>query len=82
MNALRAVSTRVAYPSRGLAAAVGDDSADPMLLPPGSPPPFGVALDPTASAFLFVGGMRHHVHGLDLLSTRSSASAPQAGTPP
>lgn len=67
MNALRAVSTRVAYPSRGLAAAVGDHAAEPLLLPPGSPAPFGVARDPAASAFLFVGGMRHHVHGLDLL---------------
>ena len=66
-KALRAVSTRVAYPSRGLAEAVGDDSADPLLLPPGSPSPLGVARDPAASALLFVGGMRHHVHGLDLL---------------
>jgi glycosyltransferase involved in cell wall biosynthesis len=67
MNALRAVSTRVAYPSRGLAAAVGDRSAEPLLLPPGSPAPFGVERNPNASALLFVGGMRHHVHGLDLL---------------
>ena len=66
-RALRAVSSRVAYPSRGLAEAVGDDSADPLLLPPGSPAPFEIAREPAASALLFVGGMRHHVHGLDLL---------------
>ena len=66
-NALRAVSSRVAYPSRGLADAVGDTARDPLLLPPGSPTPSGVARSADASALLFVGGMRHHVHGLDLL---------------
>ena len=64
---LRAVSARVAYPSRGLAAAVGDTDPAPMLLPPGSPPPVEVARAPDACSLLYVGGLRHPVHGLDLL---------------
>ena len=65
--ALRAVSTRTAYPSRGLAAAVGDRSPDPLLLPPGSPPPVEVPADPDARSLLFVGPMRFPAHGLELL---------------
>lgn len=64
---LRRVSTRVAYPSRGLARAVRDSSAEPLLLPPGSPPPAGVPRRDDARGLLFVGGMRYAVHGLDLL---------------
>ena len=64
---LRAVSTQVAYPSRGLAVAVGDPAADPMLLPPGSPAPIEVLPASGARSLLFVGGMRHQVHGLGLL---------------
>ena len=64
---LRAVSTRVAYPSRGLAVAVGDRAAEPMLLPPGSPAPIDVPAAPGAHGLLFVGGMRNRVHGLGLL---------------
>jgi glycosyltransferase involved in cell wall biosynthesis len=65
--ALRRVSWRVAYPSRGLARAVGDRSRDPLLLPPGSPSPVDIPLDPGARSLLFVGGMRVPAHGLDLL---------------
>ena len=64
---LRAVSTRVAYPSRGLAAAVHDRSTEPMLLPPGSPDPVDVPRASDARDLLFVGHMRYPVHGLDLL---------------
>lgn len=64
---LRAVSSRVAYPSRGLAAAVHDRSPEPMLLPPGSPDPVDVPRAPDARDLLFVGHMRYPVHGLDLL---------------
>lgn len=64
---LRAVSSRVAYPSRGLAAAVHDRSAEPMLLPPGSPDPVEVPRASDARDLLFVGHMRYPVHGLDLL---------------
>jgi len=64
---LRAVSTRTAYPSAGLARAVRDASAQPMLLPPGSPAPHDIPRRPGARSLLFVGGMRFPVHGLDLL---------------
>ena len=64
---LRAASSRVAYPSRGLAAAVHDRSAEPMLLPPGSPDPVDVPRAADARSLLFVGHMRYPVHGLDLL---------------
>jgi hypothetical protein len=67
VTALRRVSWRLAYPSLGLARAVGDRSADPLLLPPGSPQPIDVALGPGARNLLFVGGMRVPAHGLDLL---------------
>ncbi|HEX5041175.1 MAG TPA: glycosyltransferase family 4 protein [Candidatus Limnocylindria bacterium] len=67
VNALRAVSTRTGYPSRGLADAVGDRSPQPLLLPPGSPPAVSVRRDPDARSLLFVGGMRYAAHGLDLL---------------
>src|SRR5687768_3525274 len=40
--ALRAASTRLAFPSTGLAQAVLGDSADAVLLPPGSPAPVDV----------------------------------------
>jgi glycosyltransferase involved in cell wall biosynthesis len=64
---LRAVSSRTGYPSAGLARAVRDPSPEPLLLPPGSPVPLGVARRPDARSLLFVGGMRYPVHGLDLL---------------
>lgn len=64
---LRAVSSRTGYPSRGLAAAVRDPAAEPLLLPPGAPPPMDVPMAPGATTLLFVGGMRYPVHGLDLL---------------
>lgn len=64
---LRAVSWRAGYPSRGLARAAGDRSPDPLLLPPGSPPPADVPADPDARSLLFVGGLRLPAHGRDLL---------------
>lgn len=64
---LRAVSSRTGYPSRGLAEAVRDPSAQPLLLPPGAPAPTAVPMQPQARTLLFVGGMRYPVHGLDLL---------------
>ncbi len=67
IGALRRVSTRAAYPSIGLARAVGEPDPDPILLPPGSPPPADVPRRPGARALLFVGAMRYPVHGLDLL---------------
>lgn len=67
ISLLRRISTRVGYPSRGLAIAVRDPDPEPLLLPPGSPPPAAVARDAGARTLLFVGGMRYAVHGLDLL---------------
>jgi glycosyltransferase involved in cell wall biosynthesis len=67
IRALRAVSSRTAYPSLGLARAVGAHAAEPLLLPPGSPEPMEVPRRPGANSLLFVGGMRYPVHGLDLL---------------
>lgn len=64
---LRRLSSHVAYPSRGLAAAVRDPAPEPMLLPPGSPAPLGVPREADARSLLFVGGLQHPVHGLDLL---------------
>ena len=64
---LRAVSSRTGYPSAGLAAAVRDPRPDPLLLPPGSPPVVDVPRAPWARSLLFVGGMRHAAHGLELL---------------
>jgi len=67
MKALRAVSTQMAYPSTGLAYAVGERGPDPFLLPPGSPAPVAVPRQPSANALLFVGAMRYPVQGLELL---------------
>jgi hypothetical protein len=64
---LRHISSVTGYPSIGLARAVGDRSPAPLLLPPGSPDPIDVPRRPEAHSLLFVGGMRHPVHGLDLL---------------
>ena len=67
VSALRLASWRLGYPSLGLARAVRDSSPNPILLPPGSPPPVDVPPDPGARSLLFVGGMRFPAHGLDLL---------------
>ncbi|MDQ3689783.1 MAG: glycosyltransferase family 4 protein [Chloroflexota bacterium] len=64
---LRRVSSRTAYPSRGLAAAVRDPLPEPLLLPPGSPPPVFVPRNHDARSLLFVGAMRYAAHGLSLL---------------
>ena len=64
---LRFVSTWTAYPSIGLARATGDKTNEPLLLPPGSPPPAKVPRRPGADHLLFVGGMQYAAHGLELL---------------
>jgi len=66
IRALRTVSSRVGYPSLGLAQAVGGGDT-PLLLPPGSPARADVPRHRTARSILFVGPMRYAVHGLDLL---------------
>jgi len=68
IRTLRAVSSRMAFPTIGLAEAVlGADGADAVLLPPGSPPPIEVAADPDASRLLFVGDARLPAQGADRL---------------
>ncbi len=68
IRALRAVSSRLAFPTRGLADAVlGDDGADALLLPPGSPAPVEVAPKADADALLYVGDARLAAQGTDRL---------------
>lgn len=65
--ALTAASSEVAFPSRGLAAAVRGDGEHATLLPPGARIGARVPIDPAARALLFVGGLRYAAHGGDLL---------------
>ena len=68
MGALRVVSSRMAFPSAGLAQVVlGSHADDAVLLPPGSPRPVAVARSPTANRFLFVGDARLAAQGGDRL---------------
>jgi hypothetical protein len=70
MQALRAVSTRLAFPSQGLAEAVlGDRAGDGMLLPPGAPEPIMVSRRDDAGSLLLVGDMRAPVQGAATLLT-------------
>jgi glycosyltransferase involved in cell wall biosynthesis len=69
-RALMRVSTLVAFPSRGLAAAVlgeGRRAETAPLLPPGSRPSGAGPVDPRAHALLFVGGLRYPAHGGTIL---------------
>jgi glycosyltransferase involved in cell wall biosynthesis len=83
LRALMAASSQVAFPSRGLAAAiVGERAAnEALLLPPGArladplPP-----IDPAARGLLFVGSLRHAAHGGDLLF-EAHAEAARRGQP-
>jgi hypothetical protein len=67
VRALRAVSSRMAFPSAGLAEAVLGHGTDPTLLPPGAPPPVDVPRSPDASRLLFVGDARLPAQGADRL---------------
>lgn len=67
VRALGAVSTRLAFPSIGLARAVVGDPSRSILLPPGSPPPIEVPRDPDARTLLFVGDARLPAQGADRL---------------
>jgi glycosyltransferase involved in cell wall biosynthesis len=69
MRALRAVSSRMAFPTAGLAAAVMGSDAGAVLLPPGAPPPVDVRRLPDARRILYVGDARLPVHGADRLIT-------------
>lgn len=66
MRMLIGVSSRPAFPSRGLAAALVDDPS-PLLIPPGAhlgPP---VPPGPEARAILYVGSLRQPVQGSTIL---------------
>jgi len=68
IRALGAVSTRLAFPTRGLAEAVlGETGGTALLLPPASPAPVEVERGPTANRLLFVGDARLPAQGGDRL---------------
>jgi glycosyltransferase involved in cell wall biosynthesis len=67
VRALGAVSTRLAFPSQGLARAVLGDASTSILLPPGSPDPVEVARRPAARNLLFVGDARLPAQGVNSL---------------
>ena len=67
IRALRATSSRLAFPTAGLAEAVLGPDADALLLPPGAPPPVDVPRSPTANRILYVGDARLPAHGADRL---------------
>jgi hypothetical protein len=68
IRALRAVSTRLAFPTSGLAEAVlRADASEAVLLPPGSPPPVAVPRSTAADRLLFVGDARLPAQGGDRL---------------
>jgi glycosyltransferase involved in cell wall biosynthesis len=60
---LMRVSTRVGFPSRGLARAIHGDDRDVLLLPPGARLATAPPLDPAATGLLFVGNLRYPAHG-------------------
>jgi hypothetical protein len=69
-RALMRLSTTVAFPSRGLAAAVlgdGRRAKAAHLLPPGSRLADAGPVNPAAHALLFVGGLRSPAHGGSIL---------------
>ena len=67
---LMAISTIVAFPSAGLAAAVVRNrrpTVEPTLLPPGSRIASASPVDPAARGILFVGALSYAVHGAAIL---------------
>jgi glycosyltransferase involved in cell wall biosynthesis len=69
-RALIRVSSRVAFPSRGLARAIlgaGGAADDLILLPPGARIADAPPVDPSARRLLFVGALRYPAHGGDNL---------------
>jgi Glycosyl transferases group 1 len=67
IHALRATSSRLAFPTAGLAEAVLGTDPDALLLPPGAPPPVDVPRSPTANRILYVGDARLPAHGAERL---------------
>ena len=73
LRALGRVSTRLAFPTAGLARAVGIDGDDAVLLPPGAPPPIDAERSASASRLLFVGDARLPAQGADRLISAIAA---------
>lgn len=67
VRALGAVSSRLAFPTVGLAAAVGRDASAVTILPPGSPRPVERSRSPDANQLLYVGDARWPAQGVDRL---------------
>ena len=67
IRAMRAASSDLAFPTAGLAEAVLGPGANPILLPPGAPPPVDVPRSRAASRILYVGDARLPPHGADRL---------------
>jgi hypothetical protein len=67
VRALRAVSSHMAFPTAGLAAAVLGPGTAAVLLPPGAPPTADVPRNPTANRILYVGDTRLPAQGADRL---------------
>jgi hypothetical protein len=63
IRALHATSSRLAFPTAGLADAVLGGDADALLLPPGAPPPVDVPRSREANRLLFVGDGRLPAQG-------------------
>ncbi len=64
IRALRGVSSRMAFPTRGLAEAVlGPAASGAAILPPGAPAPVDVPAAPGADRLLFVGDARLPAQG-------------------
>jgi glycosyltransferase involved in cell wall biosynthesis len=79
LRALRAVSSRVATPTAGLAHAILGSSAARVLLPPGAPEPMVIPAREDARSILVVGDARLPSHGVDRL-VDAVASARRAGS--
>jgi hypothetical protein len=67
VRALSAVSSRLAFPTEGLARAVAGETAEVLLLPPGAPRPVEVPRRDGANRILFVGDARLPAQGADRL---------------
>jgi hypothetical protein len=66
LRRLAGASSRLAFPSQGLADALSL-GREAILLPPGAPEPVSVERRPDAGSLLVVGSLRHAVLGADLL---------------
>jgi glycosyltransferase involved in cell wall biosynthesis len=74
IRALRAVSTRLAFPSAGLSEVLGSPSDQTVLLPPGAPPPVEVPRRSGANRLLFVGSATWPAQGMPRLVSAIQAA--------